>query len=417
MEPHPDIFEKCYGKNGFFDGMHLDKNHYFVEPFLNTPPGRMMEFNGGNKLMWAVNDYLGLAGHPEINEAAIEAIREWGISGPMGARILTGNTDHHVQLEQELAELSLKESAQLHNFGYLGVIGTIVAMMEPEDTILIDRYSHSCIVDGAVLGQYKSNERIRPFKHNDIEDLERNLKFVRKKNKGGILIVTEGVFGMRGDLGPLKEICDIKDKYNARLFVDDAHGFGVMGPTGKGVGEHYGVQDKVDLYFSTFAKSFAAIGGFTSGDTKIIDYLRLNNKQALTSKTLPMVYVKGMLKAAELIRREPDRREKVWSIARQLQAGLKDLGYDLGCTQSPITPVHIPAGDVEMAKEMMVYMREEHDIYISVITYPIIPLGVALFRLIPTAKHTEEDVARTLSAFKAMRDKFNLNQETVAEVE
>lgn len=413
MTNHSDIFSKCYENSGFFDGMHLNNNNYFAEPFLDTPPGPYMDFNGKRKLMWAVNDYLGFAADPVVNKVAAETLQEWGVSGPMGAKILTGNTRFHEQLQDMLAEMTMKEAAQVHNFGYLGVIGTIVGMMEKGDVIMIDRYSHSCIVDGAVLGQYKSGIKIRPFNHNDLEDLERNLKYVRKKHTGGILIVTEGVFGMRGDLGDLAGICKLKEQYGARLFVDDAHGFGVMGETGKGVGEYFGVQDKVDLYFSTFAKSFSSIGGFTSGDKSVIDYLRFNNKQALTSKSLPMVYVQTLLKTSQMMLDEPCRREKMWQIAAKLQSGLRDLGFDLGCTQTPITPVHVPAGDFEIAKEMMVYMREQHDIFISVITYPIIPKGVALFRLIPTAKHTFEQVDFTLSAFSEMKRKFKLNMEKV----
>ena len=411
MSNNYDIFAKCYQKTGFFDGMHLSNDHYFAEPFLDTPPGPYMDFQGKRKLMWAINDYLGFAGDPIINKVAVDTLQEWGLSGPMGAKILTGNSHAHQQLQDLLANMTMKEASQVHNFGYLGVIGTIVGMMEKDDTILIDRYSHSCIVDGAILGQYKSGVKIRPFNHNDLEDLERNLKFVRRKHTGGILIVTEGVFGMRGDLGNLVGICELKDRYGARLFVDDAHGFGVMGETGKGVGEHFGVQDKIDLYFSTFAKSFASIGGFTSGDKTIVDYLRLNNKQALTSKSLPMVYVKTLLKTAEMMNNESHRREHMWSIAHRLQSGLREMGYNLGKTQTPITPVHVPAGDVGMAKEMMVYMREQHDIFISVITYPIIPKGVALFRLIPTAKHSNEQVDYTLNAFADMKKKFSLHVE------
>ena len=401
-----DIFEKCYQEGGFFSELRLQEDNYYSYPILNGPPNAYVKWRDKDLLMWSVNDYLGLAGHPEIKEAASKTIETWGSSGPMGARILTGNTPEHIKLEKKLAQFSNKNAALLTNFGYLGVIGTITALAERGDTIIIDNLSHSCIVDGAILAQEKSGQRIRPFKHNDPEDLERNLEFVASEGKGGALIVTEGVFGMRGELGCLPEIAHLKNKFGARLLVDDAHGFGIMGDTGKGTGEHLGVHPDIDLYFSTFTKSCACIGGFFTGPKEVLNYVRYNAKQVLTSDSPPMVIVQSALKALEIIEREPERRQKSWHIGELLKTGLRDLGLELGPAQSPITPVYLKTDDLDMATKIMHTLREKFNIFASAVAFPIIPRGQVLFRLIPTAKHSEDDVEKTLHAFKHIRDKF-----------
>ena len=347
-----DIFKKCYQDGGFFSELRALDDFYYSYPILESAPNAYVKWRGKDLLMWSVNDYLGLAGHPEVKEVAVKTIEEWGSSGPMGARILTGNTDHHLAFEAALAKFSDKPAALLTNFGYLGVIGTITALAERGDTVIIDNLSHSCIVDGAVLAQHKSGQRIRPFKHNNAADLERNLEFVKNEGKGGALIVTEGVFGMRGELGILPEIVELKNKYGARLMIDDAHGFGIMGDTGKGTGEHLGVHPDVDLYFSTFTKSCACIGGFFSGPNEVLDYVRYNSKQVLTSDSPPMVLVKSAHKALEIIEREPQRREKSWHIGELLKTGLRNLSFDLGPAQSPITPVYLKTNDLEMPRKI-----------------------------------------------------------------
>jgi glycine C-acetyltransferase len=410
----PDIFAKCYQAGGNFSEQRMTNDQYYIRPILESPPGPHVKFQGKDLLIWSINDYLGLVGHPEVKEVALKAVEEWGLSGPMGARMLTGNTQAHMDLEQKLAQYTNKQDAHLCSYGYIGVMGGLTSLVGRGDTILIDRLSHSCMIDGAIIAQQISGQRMRPFKHNDLEDLERQLQMVAEAGKGGALIVTEGVFGMRGDMGDLKGICKLKQKYGARLYVDDAHGFGVMGAEGRGTGEHQGIQDQIDVYFGTFAKSFACIGGVTSGDNEIVQYIRFNSKQDTTSKSLPYPIVKAVDKTLEIILREPERREKLWHIATMLRQGLLALGFEVGEPSSPITPVYIPGGDVEFAKKIMYTMREEHGIFVSAITYPIVPMGTVILRMIPTANHSEEDVERTLLAFKDIRDRLMANRSQAA---
>jgi glycine C-acetyltransferase len=369
-----------------------------------------MKFQGKEVIMWAINNYIGLANNPEIKEVARKSLEKWGTFTPMGSRMLTGNTEKHIALEQKFADFLQKEAAVLFNYGYLGVLGTITALVDANDIIIIDKLSHASMVDGAMLASY--GRRFRVFQHNDMDDLEQQLKAINQKRKGGVLIVTEGVYGMRGDLADLASMCQLKEKYDTRFFVDDAHGFGVMGENGRGLGEHFGVQDKIDLYFGTFAKAFAAIGGVTAGDALPIDYIRYNARSQVFAKSMPMVFVDVLSASVDTIINRPDLREKTWQNARLLQNGLMDLGYDIGDTQSPITPVYVPAGDLETGMAMVKMLREDYGIFVSGVTYPVVPLGIVLFRMIPTASHTEEDIAKTVEAFKNLRDKMKLDLST-----
>ena len=402
-----DIFEKCYKDGGYLGLLRKMKDKYYSRPILSPYPGTEMEFQGIKTIMWSINNYLGLANNEELKNVAIEAAREYGHSAPMGSRMLTGNTELHEALEAKLARFEEKESAILFNYGYLGVLGTLSAIVNRSDTIVIDKLSHACMIDGTFL----AGGKYRFFKHNDMDDLEKQLKAANKTRRGGVLIVTEGVFGMRGDLANLPDICDLKEKYDARVFVDDAHGCGVMGPNGRGTSEHFGVMDRVDLYFSTFAKSFAAIGGFTAGEEEVIRYIRYNARTQIFAKSLPMIYVKVADATLDMIQNRPDLRKRVWEVARKLQNGLRELGFNIGDTESPITPVYVPA-EPDVAMKIIAYLREERGVFVSGVMYPVVPKGIILLRMIPTAAHTDEQIEKTLSAFKDMRDKFKLQLES-----
>ncbi|MEM9666011.1 MAG: aminotransferase class I/II-fold pyridoxal phosphate-dependent enzyme [Bacteroidota bacterium] len=401
-----DLFAKADTDGGYFGKYRQAKDEYFTQPKLEGPIGPHMKFQGKDVIVWSVNNYLGLAHHDHIRTRTRQTLDEWGTWSPMGSRLLTGNTAMHQALERRLAGYLGKESSIVWNFGYMGVMGTIASMVDGKDTVILDSLSHACIVDGAWVAA--AGKPFRVFKHNDLNSLEDQLKAADRTRKGGILVVTEGVYGMSGDLAPLPEICALKDQYGARLFVDDAHGFGVMGPTGAGTGEHFGVQDQIDLYFGTFAKSFAAIGGVTAGDDRVIDYIRFNARTNVFAKSLPLVYVDAVDAALDLIEQEPERKDHVWHIARSLQAGLKEMGFDTGRTASLITPVYVPAGDEETTLKAIRMLRDELGIFASAVTYPVVPRGVMLFRLTATASHTDEDVARTLEAFSILRDRLNL---------
>ncbi len=357
--------------------------------------------------MWAVNNYSGMAGNEEVKKAALEAVEEYGTFTPMGSRLLTGNTSEHIELEKRLASFLEKPASILYNYGYLGVIGTISALVGREDTIVIDKLSHASMVDAAVLAS--AGKRFRPYRHNDMESLEFHLKSINKDRKGGILIITEGVFGMKGDLAKLDKITELKEKYEARLFIDDAHGFGVMGDNGKGTGEYYGVQDKIDIYFGTFAKAFAAIGGVAAGEADVIDWIRYNARTNVFAKSLPMVFVRVLSVTLDILEKNSSLRENMWKIAKRLQTGLVELGFDIGDTQSPITPVYVPAGSEDIAMSMISMLREDYGVFVSGVTYPVVPPGIILFRMIPTASHSVEDVDITLKAFKGMRDRLKLD--------
>lgn len=402
-----DLFDKCLTDSGYFGYYRANRDRYFTQPILGGIPGPRMTFLGKEVIIWAVNNYLGLADNKEIKEVARKAVEKWGTFSPMGSRMLTGNTEQHIALEQKLAGFLQKPSAILFNYGYLGVIGTITALIDKNDQIIMDRLSHASMVDGTTLASY--GKRFRAFQHNDMQDLENQLKEANRDRKGGILIVTEGVFGMRGDLADLKGICELCKKYEARLFVDDAHGFGVMGENGRGLGEYFGVQDRIDIYFGTFAKAFAAIGGVAAAEDAPVEYIRYNARTQVFAKSLPMVFVDVLSATLDLVMNRPEIREKMWHITGLLQKGLVELGYDIGDTQSPITPVYVPAGDPETGMAMIKMLREEYGIFVSGVAYPVVPKGVVLFRMIPTASHTEEDVAKTLDAYRQMRDRLKLD--------
>ena len=399
-----DIFDRIKENPGPL-GQFADYGEgYFIFPRLEGPIGPRMKFQGKEVVFWSANDYLGLCNHPEVKEADAKAAAEYGMFYPMGARAMSGETDAHLQLERELAEFVQKESAYLLNFGYQGMLSIIDALVSRNDVIVYDVDSHACIVDGVRL---HSGKRFT-YRHNDIESLEKNLQRATKvaeENGGGILVITEGVFGMRGQQGKLKEICELKKKYDFRLLVDDAHGFGMLGKTGAGTGEEQGVQDQIDLYFSTFAKSMAGIGAFVAGDKEIIEYLKYNLRSQMFAKSLPMIFVKGGLKRLEMLQNMPELRKKLWDNVHALQNGLRSRGFNIGSTNTCVTPVFLE-GSIPEAMAMVNDLREHYGIFLSIVVYPVIPKGMILLRIIPTASHSMEDIERTLEAFSAIRSKL-----------
>ncbi len=402
-----DLFAKCEGEGGYFGYYRKRGDRYFTQPVLEGNPGPEMRFQGRDVVVWSINNYLGLCGNPHVHTAAKSTVDKLGTWTPMGSRMLTGNSDKHIALEARLAAHLQKEASIVFNFGYMGVLGTMASLIEKQDVVIIDSLSHACIVDGAVLAS--AGRAFRVFNHNDMDSLEAQLKAANRNRRGGVLVVTEGVFGMTGDLAPLPEIVALKDQYGARLFVDDAHGYGIMGSTGAGTGEHQGCQDGVDLYFGTFAKSFSAIGGVTAGPKSVIEYIRYNARTNIFAKSLPMVYVDAVDAAMDVIEAEPERRTRAFQIAHMLQDGLRDMGFNLGKTASVITPVYVPAGDESQARDMMKMMRTDFGIFLSAVTYPVVPQGVVLFRMTPTAAHTEAHVERTLDAFRQLRERMGLD--------
>ena len=403
-----DLFDKCYSDGGYLGLLRVRKDKYYSRPILSPKPGTVMEFNGKPVIMWSINNYLGLANNEELKKVALQTVEEFSTASPMGSRMLTGNTTEHEELEDKLAKFENKESSILFNYGYMGVLGTLSALVHRSDTIVIDKLAHACMIDGTFL----AGGKYRFFKHNDMDDLEKQLKMANKDRRGGVLVVTEGVFGMRGDLAKLPEICDLKEKYDARLFVDDAHGCGVMGPNGKGTSEHFGVMDRVDLYFSTFAKAFAAIGGFTASKEEVVRYIRYNARTQIFAKSLPMVYVRVVSATLDMIQNRPELRKRLWEVAKKLQNGLRELGFKLGDTQSPITPVYVP-GEPEIAMEIIAYLREKKGVFVSGVMYPVVPKGIILLRMIPTAAHTDEQIQTTINAFKDLRDDYKLDLDSI----
>lgn len=413
-----DIFERLVKNYGPL-GQHRERAHgYFAFPKLEGEISSRMKFRGKNVIVWSLNNYLGLANHPTIRKADADASSEFGLAYPMGARMMSGNSNQHEQLEQELAAFVSKEDAALLNYGYQGMVSIIDVLCSRHDVIVYDAESHACIIDGLRL--HPGHRYV--FKHNDMEDFDKQMQrataLVEKQGAGGILVITEGVFGMAGDQGKLKEIVALKDKYEFRLLVDDAHGFGTLGETGAGAGEAQGVQDGIDLYFSTFAKSMASIGAFVAGDKAIIDYIRYNIRSQIFAKSLPMPIVIGNLKRLEMLRTMPELRKKLWDNALKLQAGLKELGFDIGNTDTMVTPVYMKGG-VEEATSMTMDLRENYNVFASVVVYPVIPKGHIIFRLIPTAVHTDEDIQATLKAFaetKAKLDKGAYKSEAIPDM-
>lgn len=401
-----DIFDRLLKNYGPI-GQHRQRIHgYFTFPKLDGDIGSRMKFRGKDVIVWSLNNYLGLANHPEVRRVDTEAAEQFGLAYPMGARMMSGNSNHHEQLERDLSEFVEKEDTILLNYGYQGMVSLIDVLCSRHDVVVYDAESHACIIDGLRL--HAGHRYV--YKHNDIEDLEKQLQraatLIDKQKNGGILVITEGVFGMAGDQGKLREIAALKDEYNFRLLVDDAHGFGTLGEKGAGAGEAQGVQDKIDLYFSTFAKSMASIGAFISGDKEIIDYIRYNIRSQIFAKSLPMPLVLGNLKRLELLRTQPALKQKLWENAQKLQNGLKENGFDIGKTDSPVTPVYMKGG-VEEATAMVMDLRENYGIFCSIVTYPVIPKGHIIYRLIPTAVHTDEDIDATLKAFSETKKKLD----------
>ncbi|MCF6183921.1 MAG: aminotransferase class I/II-fold pyridoxal phosphate-dependent enzyme [Bacteroidales bacterium] len=402
-----DIFKKLDTSKTDLGKYQSSVHGYMTFPKLEGEIGPIMTFQGKKVITWSINNYLGLANLPEVRKADGEAAVEWGMAYPMGARMMSGNTKYHEELEQKLADFVNKESGYLLNYGYQGMVSVIDSLVDRNDVIVYDSDSHACILDGARLHMGKRFV----FKHNDMKSLEKQLKHatrVANRNNGGVLVITEGVFGMEGDLGNLKGITDLKDRYDFRLFIDDAHGFGTMGKTGAGTGEYYGVQDKVDIYFGTFAKSMAGIGAFVSGPKQVIDYLRYTMRSQIFAKSLPMPMVFGAMKRLEIIKRDTKLKDKLWLIVNSLQKGLKENGFNLGETESPVTPVFFD-GDDTLVIKITKDLRENYGIFCSAVVYPVIPKGKIMLRLIPTASHEQEHVDKTIEAFKEIQKKLQNN--------
>jgi glycine C-acetyltransferase len=412
-----DIFEKIQANRGPI-GMHAKESHgYFTFPKLEGDIGPHMNFRGKEKLNWSLNNYLGLANHPEVRKADADAAANYGFAMPMGARMMSGNSDFHEQLERELADFVSKEDSILVNFGYQAVVSAIDCLVDRHDVIVYDAESHACILDGVRLHMGKRYV----FKHNDIEDCEKQLQRATKlaeETGGAILLITEGVFGMRGDQGILKEIVALKKRYSFRLFVDDAHGIGTLGKTGAGTGEEQGVQDDIDIYFGTFAKSFAMIGGFVASDAQVVEYLRYNMRSQIFAKAMPLPLVVGAIKRLELIRTMPELKDRLWEITNALQSGLKAAGFEIGPTNSCVTPVYMN-GSIPESTNLIYDLRENYNVFCSMVVYPVVPKGMIILRLIPTAVHTMEDVNYTIECFSKIVDKLKNGEymsETIAKV-
>jgi glycine C-acetyltransferase len=396
-----DLFDRIIKDKGPLGKWADFAEGYYVFPKLEGPISNRMYFNGKKVVTWSINDYLGLANHPEVLKVDGEAASEYGMAYPMGARMMSGHTPFHEQLEGECAEFVGKEKAYLLNFGYQGIMSAIEALVTKNDIIVYDMDTHACIIDGVRL---HSGKRF-VYRHNDMESFEKNIKRATRmaeKTDGGILVISEGVFGMRGEQGRLKEIVAFKKEYNFRLLVDDAHGFGTLGKDGRGTGFEQGVQDDIDVYFATFAKSMAGIGAFLAGNKDVIQYLQYNMRSQTFAKSLPMAMVKGVLKRLDMLRTMPELKEKLWENTNALQAGLRSIGFDLGTTQTCITPVFLK-GDIPEAMAMVHDLRENHGIFCSIVVYPVIPKGLIILRLIPTTTHTQEDIDETITAFSAIR--------------
>ena len=399
-----DLFDRIHSNKGPLGKWASQAEGYFVFPKLEGPISNRMKFKGKEVITWSVNDYLGLANHPEVRKIDAEAAAEFGSAYPMGARMMSGHTELHEKLENELAEFVDKEAAYLLNFGYQGILSTIDTLVSKDDVIVYDVDAHACIVDGVRLHLGKRFT----YQHNNVESLEKNLQRATKvaeQTGGGILVISEGVFGMRGQQGCLKEIVALKEKYNFLFLVDDAHGFGTLGENGKGAGNEQGIQDQIDVYFATFAKSMASTGAFVAADKEIIDYLKYNMRSQMFAKSLQMQLVKGALKRLDMLRTRPEFKVKLWENVNALQDGLKASGFDIGTTQSCVTPVYLK-GSIPEAMALVKDLRENYGIFCSIVVYPVIPKGLILLRLIPTATHTLEDVSVTLKAFSGIREKL-----------
>ncbi len=399
-----DLFKKIYNNKGDIGKWASLAEGYFVFPKLEGPISNRMKFNDKEIITWSVNDYLGLANNPEVRKIDSEASKKYGSAYPMGARMMSGHTTLHEELEAKLADFVSKEAAYLLNFGYQGILSTIDSLVSKNDIIVYDIDSHACIVDGVRLHVGKRFT----YQHNDMKSLEKNLiraTNIAEQTGGGILVISEGVFGMRGEQGKLKEIVKLKSKYKFRFLVDDAHGFGTLGKTGAGAGEEQGVQDDIDVYFATFAKSMASTGAFIAGDAELIEYLKYNMRSQMFAKSLQMQLVVGAIKRLEMIQKDTKLKDKLWDNVNLLQNGLKERGFDIGNTQSCVTPVYLK-GSIPEAMVLVRDLRENHQIFCSIVVYPVIPKGLILLRLIPTASHTVEDIKLTLDAFGEIRKKL-----------
>jgi glycine C-acetyltransferase len=403
-----DLFDKIKERRGPLGQYSKQTHGYFMFPKLEGEIAPHMIFRGKKVLTWSLNNYLGLANHPEVRKADAEAAAKYGLALPMGARMMSGDSNYHQQLETELAAYVQKEDAVLVNFGYQGMVSAIDCLVDRHDVIVYDAESHACIVDGVRLHMGKRFA----YNHNDMESLEKQLQRAEalvKDTDGSVLVITEGVFGMSGKMGKIKEIVELKKKYSFRLFVDDAHGIGTMGKTGAGTGEEQGCQDGIDIYFGTFAKSFALVGGFLAGNENMVEYLRYNMRSQIFAKSLPMPIVIGALKRLELMRKSHELKDKLWTVVNALQKGLIDAGFDIGGTQSPVTPVYLN-GTVPEATNITFDLRENYGIFCSIVVYPVVPKGIILLRIIPTALHTLEDVSYTIKAFSEVYKKLKAGQ-------
>ena len=399
-----DLFEKFNKSMGPLGKWASIAEGYFVFPKLEGKISNRMKFNGREVITWSVNDYLGLSNHPEVRKIDSEAAAKYGSAYPMGARMMSGHTSMHEKLENQLADFVKKESAYVLNFGYQGILSIVDTLVSKNDVIVYDVDAHACIVDGVRLHLGKRFT----FKHNDIESLVTNLKRAQnivEKTGGGILVISEGVFGMRGEQGKIKEIVKLKKQFDFRLLVDDAHGFGTLGQTGSGIGEEQGVMSEIDVYFATFAKSMASTGAFVAGSNQVIKFLKYNMRSQMFAKSLQMQLVVGAIKRLEILRNEPVHKQKLWDNVKMLQTGLKKRGFDIGKTQSCVTPVFLK-GDVPEAMVLVKDLREKYNIFCSIVVYPVIPKGLILLRLIPTATHTVEDIDETLNSFSEIREKL-----------
>ena len=399
-----DLFQRVRQDRGPLGQYAADAAGYYMFPKLEGDIGPRMKFHGREIICWSVNDYLGLANHPEVRNTDAQYSRDWGLAYPMGSRMMSGNSDLHDQLESELADFVHKEAAVLVNFGYQGIMSSIDALLSRRDVVVYDSECHACIVDGVRMHLGKRFA----FDHNDTTSLEKHLNRAQQivsQTGGGILVISEGVFGMKGDQGRLKEIVTLKEKYEFRLLVDDAHGFGTLGATGAGAGEEQGIQDDIDIYFATFAKSMASIGAFLAGDSDIIEFLKYNMRSQIFAKSLPMPFVEGNRVRLRLLRSKPELKEQLWDNVRRLQSGLKNRGFDIGQTNSCVTPVFLK-GSVMEATQLVYDLRENHGIFCSIVVYPVIPKGIILLRLIPTANHTQAEIDATLEAFERVSSKL-----------
>ncbi len=404
-----DIFDKISKNRGPLGQYQKVAHGYFMFPKLEGEIKSRMMFRGKEVLTWSLNNYIGLANDPEVRKADAEAAKEWGLAYPMGARMMSGQTSKHEELESKLADFVKKEDAFLLNYGYQGMISIIQAMTSRHDVVVFDSESHACIMDGIWLHKAAGGKSY-VFPHNDIQKCDKmlaNATRIASETGGGILVITEGVFGMAGDLGKLKDIAALKKKYNFRLLVDDAHGFGTMGPTGAGTGEHFGVQDEIDLYFSTFAKAMAGIGAFIAGKEDVINFLRYNMRSQTFAKSLPMPMVIGAMKRLELLRNKSELRVNLWKVVHALQDGLRAKGFNLGNTESPVTPVFLSNTSIQETSNLVIDLRENYHIFCSIVIYPVVPKDVVMLRIIPTAVHSLEDVEYTINAFSELKGKLS----------